>query len=301
MAVIRIIATWQFGLEACEVGGAELAAGATALDAVERACIAVERDPAVNSVGYGGLPNADGVVELDAAIMDGAMHRSGAVVALQGIATPIAVARRVMERTPHGMLAGESAQRFALREGFLVEDLLTSESRSRWAEWRRSGRRGIEMPHFDDHDTVGVCALDRDGRLAVGCTTSGLAWKLPGRVGDSPIVGSGLYVDRDVGAASATGNGDEILRVALSARVVWEMAAGRDPQAACEAAIGSLLDKLPGRRSVGGCAVIALARDGRIGTAATRSGFSPPERPWVYAVGDGSSTEVEEGVYIGDR
>jgi N4-(beta-N-acetylglucosaminyl)-L-asparaginase len=290
-----IVATWEFGREACEVGGRVLAAGGSALDAVEQGAIAVERNPEVRSVGFGGLPNADGVVELDAAIMDGAAHRAGAVLALQGIATPIAVARRVMEKTRHVILAGENARRFAIAEGFPIVDLLTPESRARWEEWRRKGR-GVELPHFDDHDTVGVIALDRAGNLAAGCTTSGLAWKLPGRVGDSPIVGAGLYVDGAVGAASATGDGDEIVRVALSARTVWEMAAGRDPQAACEAAIEYLLGKLPGRKS-GGCAVIALAKDGRVGSAATRAGFD--EHKWIYATSsDGGEVRLSEGVYV---
>ncbi|MGH7803030.1 MAG: N(4)-(beta-N-acetylglucosaminyl)-L-asparaginase [Candidatus Binatia bacterium] len=307
-----IVATWEFGREACEVGGRVLAAGGSELDAVEQGAMAVERNPEVRSVGYGGLPNADGMVELDAAIMDGETHRAGAVLALQGVATPVAVARRVMERTRHVILAGENARRFAIAEGFPIVDLLTPDSRRRWEEWKKQGGGGVELPHFDrppglppdlpegggeDHDTVGVVALDRAGRLAAACTTSGLAWKLPGRVGDSPIVGAGLYVDGAVGAASATGNGDEIVRAALSARVVWEMAAGRDPQAACEAGIGYLLDKLPGRRSEGGCAVIALAKDGRVGSAATRSGFD--EHEWLYATSsDGADAEVREGVYV---
>lgn len=291
-----IVATWEFGREACEVGGRVLAAGGSALDAVEQGAIAVERNPEVRSVGYGGLPNADGAVELDAAIMDGAMHRAGAVVALQGVATPIAVARRVMEKTRHVILAGEHARRFAVAEGFPIVDLLTPESSARWKEWRKKGR-GLELPHFENHDTVGVIARDRAGNLAAGCTTSGLAWKLPGRVGDSPIIGAGLFVDGAVGAASATGNGDEIVRVALSARAVWEMAAGRDPQSACEAAIRYLLDKLPDHRSDGGCAVIALARDGQVGSAATRSGFEA--HSWLYAVSsDGGDVHVVEGAYV---
>lgn len=302
MSEPRFVATWSFGREACRAGAAVLAAGGAALDAVERGANAVELDPEVQSVGYGGLPNADGVVELDAAIMDGATHRAGAVAALTSIRTPISVARRVMERTPHVMLAGENARRFAVREGFREEELLTEASRRRWEAWR-VGRRDPEVGHFDDqkreaHDTVGVCALDARGSLAAGCTTSGLAWKVPGRVGDSPIVGCGLYVDDAVGAAAATGNGDDILRVCLSYRVVAAMERGLDPQRACEEAIRHLLAKI-GAREEGGAACIALARDGRIGAAATRAGFRPPERAWLYAASDRDGIVVKEGAYVG--
>ncbi len=290
-----IIATWSFGREACLVGKEILTADGSALDAVERGASAVEENPEVRSVGYGGLPNAEGVVELDAAIMDGATHRAGAVAALTGIRGAISVARCIMERTPHVMLAGENARRFALREGFLETDLLTEESRRRWEEWRAT-RAAADVAHFD---TVGVCALDRRGNLAAGCTTSGLAWKLPGRVGDSPLIGSGLYVDNDVGAAVATGNGDEIMRVCLSFRVVSLMEAGWSPQEACEEAIRYLLHKLsPGSR---GAACIALGKDGRIGAAATRSGFRAPDRLWQYCLTEGEEVILREGAYVGLR
>lgn len=288
----KIIATWSFGRGACVVGGGVLSSGGSALDAAERGANAVEDNPDVRSVGYGGLPNADGVVELDAAIMEGLTHRAGAVAALPGIRNAISVARRVMERTPHVMLAGENARRFALREGFVETDLLTDESRLRWEEWRAT-RVAAEVAHFD---TVGVCALDRFGNVAAGCTTSGLAWKVPGRVGDSPIVGSGLYADNDVGAAVATGNGDEIMRVCLSYRVVSMMEAGRSPQEACEEAIGYLLRKLS-RPSLG-AACLALDKNGRIGAAATRPGFRAPDRLWEYCFSEGDEVVLREGVCI---
>lgn len=288
----KIIATWSFGRVACLAGSRILLAGGSALDAVERGANAVEDDPDVRSVGYGGLPNAEGVVELDAAIMEGLTHRAGAVAALTGVRNAISVARRVMESTPHVMLAGESARRFALREGFLEAELLTEESRRRWKEWRET-RAAADVAHFD---TVGVCALDRTGNVAAGCSTSGLAWKLPGRVGDSPIVGSGLYADNEIGAAVATGNGDEIMRVCLSYRVVSMMEAGRSPQEACEEAIRYLLRKFSGQTR--GAACVALDRDGRIGSAATRSGFQAPDRLWEYCCSDGEEVVLREGVYV---
>lgn len=304
-----VIATWRFGEAACRVGAEILAAGGTALDAVEHAANVVEEDPTVHSVGYGGLPNAEGIVELDAAIMDGPTHRAGAVAGLTGIRKPISVARRVMERTPHVMLVGQNARRFALREGFPDAELLTDESRQRWYTWRRE-QIAPEVAHFfetllpgeeirelETHDTVGICALDANGNLAVGCTTSGLAWKLPGRVGDSPIIGSGLYVDNAVGAAAATGNGDEIIHVCLSYRVVMEMERGLSPQEACEAAIRYLLTKRPSCQN-GGAACIAIDKEGRIGTAATRKGFHPPDRLWICAYSRGGKVVAEEGVYV---
>ncbi len=302
-----IVATWKFGRLACEAGLPALAASASAFDAVELGANAVEEDPAVTSVGYGGYPNADGVVELDAAIMDGPAHRAGAVAGLTGIRKPISVARRVMEKTPHVMLVGDNARRFAMSQGFPETDLHTEKSRDRYLEWRKA--QGLpEVAHFDElpsrrglpadsHDTVGVCAIDARGDLAVGCTTSGLAWKLPGRVGDSPIVGSGLYVDNDYGCASATGNGDEIMKVCLSYRIVCMMSRGAHPQEACEESIRYLLRKRPHHQEHG-AACIAVAKSGEVGAAATQEGFSSPDHPWIYCVGRAGKVEVLEGVYV---
>lgn len=321
MAVTPVfVATWRFGQEACEVARPILQNGGSALEAVEAGANAVEENPSVNSVGYGGLPNAEGVVELDAAIMDGATHSAGSVCAITNIRKPISVARRVMEKTPHVMLAGQNARRFALQVGFPDSELLTPDSYQRWQEWRIA-QTAPDVAHFSDqsrerawseegvsyeqrtgepdesHDTIGVCALDSAGNLAAGCTTSGIAWKRPGRVGDSPIIGSGLYVDNAVGAASATGNGDEMMKVCLSFRVVSSMEQGLSPQEACEEAIRYLLRKRPGTQSRG-AACIALAKDGRIGAAATRAGFSAPDRLWLYAYTEDDQTVLREGVYI---
>jgi isoaspartyl peptidase/L-asparaginase-like protein (Ntn-hydrolase superfamily) len=292
------VATWRFGVEACEIGGKALEAGACAVDAVEQGANAVEENPAVLSVGYGGLPNAEGVVELDAAIMDGRTHSAGSVAGLTGIRRPISVARAVMERTPHVMLVGLQARRFALQHGFAESDLLTEASRNRYREWLARAK-GATVAHFDEagHDTVGVCALDCHGDLAAGCTTSGLAWKLPGRVGDSPIIGSGLYVDNRIGAAAATGNGDEIMKVCLSYRVISSMERGAHPQEACEEAIRYLIRMRPDKQQQG-AACIAVSKTGEVGAAATQSGFRKPDRLWQYAVFCRGVVQLLEGVYV---
>jgi isoaspartyl peptidase/L-asparaginase-like protein (Ntn-hydrolase superfamily) len=292
------VATWRFGKLACETGIKALLNGSSALDAIELGGNAVELDPEVDSVGYGGLPNADGVVELDAAIMDGVGHRAGSVAALTGIRTPISVARRIMERTPHVMLAGPNAQRFAIQQGFQVTELLTDAARKRWEAWKQN-RTAASVAHFDklSHDTIGLVALDKSGNVAAGCTTSGLAFKLPGRVGDSPIIGSGLYVDNEVGAAAATGNGDEMMKACLSIQAVSLMERGSDPQEACERALAYLLRKRPEHQKQG-AAMIALRRDGKIGSAATRAGFTAPGRSWIYARTEGEKVIIEEGRYV---
>ncbi len=306
-----VIATWRFGLDACRAAWTVLESGGAALDAIERGANVTEEDPDVQSVGYGGLPNADGVVELDAAIMDGPTHSAGAVGGLTGVRRPISVARAVMERTPHCLLVGGNARRFALGAGFDDAELLTAASRERWLAWQRA-HGGPDVAHFDSasmelgldddtdplsHDTIGLCALDSHGRLAAGCTTSGLAWKLPGRVGDSPIIGSGLYADGEVGAAAATGNGDEIMKVCLSYRVVMLMESGLSPEDACAEAIRYLLRKRP-EHQAHGAACIAVSRTGQTGAAATSEGFRQPNRLWQYAVATRNGIELREGPYI---
>ncbi len=310
------IATWPFGVAACATGWTLLSQGASALDAIEAAANVTEDDPAVNSVGYGGLPNADGVVELDAAIMDGPTHGAGAVGAITRFRRPISIARRVMEATPHVFLVGENADRFALAQGFAPQELSTDVSRAAYENWRRE-RSAPDVAHFTygkttdgdvdrasaasvaaSHDTIGLCALDANGNLAAGCTTSGMAWKVPGRVGDSPVIGSGLYVDNAVGGAAATGNGDEMMKACLSYRVVLGMERGLTPQQACEEAIRYLLAKRPPEiHHHYGAAIIALRRDGQVGAAATQSGFSARNR-WQWAVANSPAPVLNEGSYL---
>lgn len=296
-----VIATWPFGLPAVRRAGEILAHGGDLLDAVEQGIHTAELDPKVRSVGLGGLPNADGVVELDAAIMDGRTHRAGAVAALRDIATPISVARCVMEKTWHVMLAGEAAKRFALAQGFCEENLLTDKARRKWQEWRKKqfcagipagerargqivsvppgflplvarSRTGTSAP-YSSHDTIGLIALGAHGDIAVGCSTSGLAFKAAGRVGDSPILGSGLYADNDVGGAVATGMGEEIMKSCCSHLAVEFMRDGDPPMAACRKVIARVLAKSPQNKKIM-IAVLAMDQRGRIGAAASRKGFS---------------------------
>jgi len=273
-----VISTWKHGVTASRAAMKILQAGGSVLDAVERGINEVERDPEVSSVGVGGLPNEEGEVELDASIM-GENLRCGSVMGLRKIATPISVARRVMEKTRHIQLAGAGALHFALKQGFPVAELLTPRSRKRWREWRDSPQR--KVPGQVDHDTVTSLALDGRRSLAAGCSTSGLAWKIPGRIGDSPVVGAGIYCDGEVGAAGATGIGEEILRICGSFFIVEMMRAGRSPSEAIGEALGRVAraDPLNRKRQV---AFIALSRNGEIGAGAMLTGFQA-----AIATGDG--------------
>jgi isoaspartyl peptidase/L-asparaginase-like protein (Ntn-hydrolase superfamily) len=265
------VSTWNFGQAANAAAWEVLAPGGAALDAVERGARQAEDDADNESVGLGGLPDRDGHVTLDACIMDHDL-RAGSVCFLEGIAHPVTAARRVMERTPHVMLAGEGARRFALAEGLEPRDLLTDGARRKWQEWRREARYEPRA-NRERHDTLGLLARDRDGRLAGACTTSGMAFKMHGRVGDSPIIGAALYVDGAVGAATATGHGEFVMRTLGSFLVVELMRQGLAAQAACEAAIARIAGPLgddPGEVQVG---YLALDREGRIGAYAVQPGF----------------------------
>jgi len=237
------------------------------LDAVQRGVMLVEADPSNESVGYGGLPNRDGVVELDAAIVDGATLEAGSVAALRGIRNPVAVARLVMEKTPHVMLVGDGAQEFALENGFKKEKLLTPESRRRWKEMKANpdgAARG--------HDTIGMVALDRNGSMAAACTTSGLAWKLPGRVGDSPLIGDGLYCDQKAGGAAATGVGEEVIKVCGSYQVVEFMRQGVEPDEAIRRVLHRIVRR-EGYDPEDNIAFVALRADGEVGYGSILPGF----------------------------
>jgi isoaspartyl peptidase/L-asparaginase-like protein (Ntn-hydrolase superfamily) len=266
-----VIATWPFGRIAVEAAYPLLVQGIPALDAALAGAKAVEDDPKVDSVGYGGIANAIGTVSLDACVMDGRTLACGAVAALENIRHPAEVAKRVMEKTPHVLLVGEGARWFALQQGFPLATLHTPESVANWVN-----RQAKEVPPApppggpQDHDTVTVLALDQKGHLGGVCTTSGLAFKMPGRVGDSPLIGHGLYVDDTAGAAGATGVGEEIIRINGSFFIVEQMRAGKSPQEACEIAVRKV-NATAVRRGVhpASVAFLALAPDGRFGAACT--------------------------------
>lgn len=264
-----VISTWDHGLAANEEAWRTLSPDGRALDAVERGVRVSEADPNVSSVGFGGLPDRDGNVTLDACIMD-AHSNCGSVAFLQHIKHPISVARLVMEKTPHVMLVGDGALRFALENGFEKEDLLTPEAESAWHEWQRE--QDGKPPRADNHDTIGMLALDTHGELAGSCTTSGLAWKRYGRVGDSPIIGAALYVDNAVGAACATGHGEAVIRTVGSHFVVERMRAGRSPEQACRDAVERAVEQV---RDIPELQIgyLALNRSGDFGGYSVRPGF----------------------------
>lgn len=267
------LSTWVHGKPANERAAEVFKAGASLLDAVEKGINVPESDPSVTSVGYGGLPNEEGVVELDAAIMDGTRHRAGCVANLRSIKNPISVARLVLEKTRHTTLAGEGAFRFALKMGFHPEQLLTPESLKRWLEWKADPKRQrFWLNPTDDHDTIGMVATDGRGHVVSGCSTSGLAWKIPGRVGDSPLVGCGLYADDNVGAASATGNGDLMTNYCTSVSIVHTMARGASPQDACVSLLEHLVKTDPQNRSADVC-IIAINNRGETGAASMHKNY----------------------------
>lgn len=251
------------------------------MDAVERGINFIEQDDSRQYyVGYGGAPNSDGVVQCDAAIMAGA-GRLGAVAALERVARTVSVARRVMEATPHAMLVGEGALKFARAQGFEEKELLTPKTRAEFEAWRAAGA----AKPADQHDTVGLVARRGDSVVA-GCSTSGLAYKLPGRVGDTPLVGSGLYAADSVGGAAATGVGEQIMRACLSFLVVELMRQGLSPQAACRAGIERLLALHGGKPARGvECCVVAISARGEFGAATTLGPATAPRLAFPFAVG----------------
>jgi len=265
-----IVSTWPFGKPANDAALAVLARGGSLLDAVEQGIWLVESDPNNHSVGLAGRPNAAGVVQLDACIMSGPGHRGGSVAALEGIRHPISAARRVMEKTPHVMLVGEGARLFALQEG--LESLVLDKHRYDQWEKKIGAAKTSSGAKRDNHDTIALLALGTDGNIAGGCSTSGLAGKLPGRVGDSPILGSGLYVDNEVGAAGATGVGENVMRYCGSFMVVEYMRQGLHPQAACQQTIQRIARQDPKGLDLS-INFVALDKQGRFGAAGTDAGF----------------------------
>jgi N4-(beta-N-acetylglucosaminyl)-L-asparaginase len=265
-----VISTWN-NTRANEAAWSILSTGGRALDAVEKGARVPEADPKDTSVGYGGLPDREGKVTLDACIMD-ENGNCGSVIFVQNFMHPISIARAVMEKTPHVMLAGKGAEQFALQQGFKKENLLTKESEKAWQEWLKKSEY---KPYHDpgQHDTIGILALDNNGKLSGGCTTSGMAYKMHGRVGDSPIIGAGLYVDGEVGAATATGVGEEMIRIAGSHTIVELMRQGRTAQEACEEAIKRVIKKHGEKSKELNVAFLAMSKDGQVGAYSTTNTF----------------------------
>lgn len=264
-----VISTWRHGMAANEVAWQVLSEGGRALDAVEQGVRISELDPEVSSVGYGGNPDRDGKVTLDACIMN-EEGNCGSVTFLQHIKNPISVARKVMELTPHVMLSGEGALQFALSNGFEKEELLTDNARQRWEAWKKSKS---DVPvDMHNHDTISMLAIDEKGNLSGACTTSGTAYKYHGRVGDSPIIGAGLYVDNEIGAAGGTGEGEVIMKILGSFSIVENMKHGYSPQEACEEAVQRALKKIPDARNLP-IYFIALNKEGQTGAYGINTDF----------------------------
>ena len=263
-----VLSTWKHGLPANDAAWKILKNGGSALDAVETGAKVPEADPENSSVGFGGLPDEQGKVTLDACIMDHTGN-CGSVAFIQNIKHPISVARKVMEETKHVMLAGEGARQFAVSKGFEEMDLLTDVSRKKWEEWKK--KQFKQTPH-DTHDTISVLAQDSKGNLSGSCTTSGWAYKLHGRVGDSPIIGAGLYVDNEIGCAAATGLGEEVIKTTGSFLVVELMRQGYEPTKACEEALRRVIKRHNGNPDFQ-IAYIAIRKDGVIGSACLKWTF----------------------------
>lgn len=278
-----VISTWQHG-QAANTGAWEvLERGGKALDAVEAGVRLTEADPKVRTVGLGAYPDRDGIITLDASIM-GPNGDCGSVAAVEGILHPITLARIVMERTPHVMIVGQGAQDLAVAEGMDVVELATDISRAEYEKWKEENPGYLPPINVENHDTIGLLALDKNGDLAGACTTSGAAYKFHGRVGDSPIIGAGLYVDNAVGAATATGWGEAVIRACGCFLVVEFMRQGHPPEDACRLACERVIEKNPDWRDIQ-VGFIALDKSGRIGAYCIQPGFD-------YAVQDMNTPNV---------
>ena len=299
----RAVSTWDFGVGANRAAWNVLGKGGSALDAVEAGARWVESDLCNPTVGHCGNPDRDGVLTLDASIMDGD-GRCGAVAAIEDIAHPVSVARAVMEKSPHVLLVGAGAQQFALQNGFEKTPLLTDTARQAWRQWLKTSQYQPQINaerakpgDAHNHDTLGILALDANGHLAGACTTSGMAFKLHGRVGDSPIIGAGLYVDNEVGGATASGVGEEMIRNAASFLVVEFMRQGHSPAQACRMAIARVVHKRPEASKTLQVCFLAMNKDGEAGAYALHKGF-------VYAVCDAKKQDAlldAQSVYASEQ
>ncbi len=284
-----VISTWDFGIAANKAAWVKIIDGKSALDAVEAGVRVPEADAKNVTVGYGGSPDRDGYVTLDACIMD-ELGNCGSVAGLENIMHPISVARMVMEKTPHVMLVGNGALQFALENGFKKQNLLTPESEKAWKKWLKTAKYepsiNIENKQYNkaaptklpgnqyNHDTIGMLAIDAKGNISGACTTSGMAYKMRGRVGDSPIVGAGLFIDNEIGGATASGVGEEVIRNVGSFLVVELMRQGFSPEAACKEAIMRIIKKKPLLAQQLQVGFLAVNKKGEYGAYAIQKGFS---------------------------
>ena len=277
-----ICSTWNFGLPANELAWKVLDNGGKAMDAAEAGARHAESDPENSSVGFGGLPDEKGNVTLDACVMD-STGNAGSVAFLQNIKHPVSVARKVMEETKHVMLVGVGARQFAVSNGFEEINLLTEQSEKDWKKWLKERR---EMTPHETHDTLSVLVQDKMGDLAGACTTSGWAYKMHGRVGDSPIIGAGLFVDNEIGCAAATGLGEEVIKTTGSFLVVELMRQGYGPTKACEEALNRVIKAHNGNPDFQ-IGYIALRKDGEIGSACLKWSFE-------YALARGGENKLHK-------
>ncbi|RVU02635.1 glycosylasparaginase [Mucilaginibacter limnophilus] len=276
-----VISTWDFGIEANKEAWKTLSKGGRALDAVEAGVRIPEADMENHTVGRAGYPDRDGHVTLDACIMD-EKGNCGAVAAMEYIAHPISVARMVMEKSPHVLLVGEGATQFAIEQGLKKEKLLTPESEKAWKKWlvKKQYKPVINIENDRkpgnkfNHDTIGMLAIDKHGNISGACTTSGMAFKMHGRVGDSPIIGAGLYIDNAVGGATSTGVGEEVIRNVGSFLVVELMRQGLSPEAACKEAVQRIINKKPETAKEIQVGFLAINKKGEYGAYAIQEGFS---------------------------
>ncbi len=285
-----VVSTWNHGVQANEAAWEVLSKGGRALDAVEAGVRVTESDPAVRTVGIGGYPDREGHVTLDACIMD-EKGDCGSVAFLQHIENPISVARKVMEDTPHVMLVGKGALDFALEKGFEKKNLLTEESERDWKAWLKENRPDYRPEiNVENHDTIGLVALDQAGNLSGACTTSGASYKMHGRVGDSPIIGAGLFVDNEAGAACATGWGEAVIRIVGCHLVVEFLRQGHAPEEACRLAVERVIEKNPDYKEIQ-VGFLALDKQGRYGSYCLQTGFE-------MAVHDNSGSQLLPSVSL---
>jgi N4-(beta-N-acetylglucosaminyl)-L-asparaginase len=303
-----VISTWAPNVKANAAAWEVLSKGGRALDAVEAGVRIPEADPEDTSVGYGGLPDRDGNVTLDACIMD-EKGNCGSVMFLQNIMHPISVARMVMEKTPHVILVGDGASQFALQNGFKQENLLTPKSEQIWKDWLKTHNYNPmdTIKYMRDqkdekgkggqgnHDTIGMIAMDANGDFSGACTTSGMAFKLHGRVGDSPVIGAGLYVDNEVGAATSTGVGEEVIRICGSHTIVEAMRYGKSPSEACKIGVERMYNLRKDKIADMQIGFLAVNKKGEIGAFALRKGFT-----YTYKLPDGVDVIKEADCLLKD-